>query len=584
MEEEKNKKINSSDSSINKNGVVKKTTRKKTTSTKKKTTTRKKVAVELSNDEILDRIISKKTQKKKTIAKKTAARVAKAQNVSNDELFEQIMAKKAEKAEKKAKKGQVVNKKNVTNDIVKTIVEEEDKFDKTQAITDIYDFPLELPKLKENSTEPKEKEENNNKVKKSSKKDTKEKKSKIYDQEAEEKQTKTEEPISLIELTRALVQQEQERKRRQFEQPRRQAIKTKKVKSKPKIEEEPLIITSFKTKKKNKIHINKRNLLILSLLLALIFVICFTLLFKKEKSDNKSNEVKIESKKSNEDKETLYKNCLTRAIDNKDTSEEIASYLDDLDTYLSDYDVSVSYEDLNLGYSYLFKPNETYYAASTIKALDALYMYTLASEGQIDLDETMTYTKKYRWGASAYMKNIKYGTKVKLRDLVKYAVKVSDNSAHQMLISYIGYSKLKEFGENLGATKTLSGYDNFGYINVDDAIIYMKALNEFFNNGGELGEELKQIFLEADQNDLALPAHDIQAAHKYGQYSEVYHDIGIVYDKNPYVIAILTKEGNRKDYEQIIKDINEHVYKLHTLYHNNRENICQNEIYNKKKN
>ena len=82
------------------------------------------------------------------------------------------------------------------------------------------------------------------------------------------------------------------------------------------------------------------------------------------------------------------------------------------------------------------------------------------------------------------------------------------------------------------------------------------------------------------QNDLELPDLQIQAAHKYGQYSEFYHDIGIVYDEHPYVIAILTKEGN-KDFESIVKDINNHIYKLHTMYNENRKKYCHGLVYDK---
>ena len=66
--------------------------------------------------------------------------------------------------------------------------------------------------------------------------------------------------------------------------------------------------------------------------------------------------------------------------------------------------------------------------------------------------------------------------------------------------------------------------------------------------------------------------------HKYGSYATYYHDIGIVYDDKPYVIAILTTEY-KGDYEAKIKDIASKVYELHELYYSNREEICKVEIY-----
>lgn len=330
-----------------------------------------------------------------------------------------------------------------------------------------------------------------------------------------------------------------------------------------------------------KILFKKRYLVILVVLLIIIFF-C-SLFFTFGLKDNKSIlEVPKDIVKNEEDiKSILYQNCLNRNIIDNEKTDEILFAEDELKKYLKDnYNVSVLYEDLSLGYRFSYNTDEVYYAASTIKLLGALYIYNEASKGNIDLDDTMTYTSKFKWGASAEVGKLDYGTKISLRNLVKYSVTVSDNSAHQMLVSYIGRKNLKDYGKSLGAKYTLSGSDNFGNINVEDAIIYVKELNNFINNNGELGKELKSYFVSALQNDLAISDFNIEAAHKYGQYKNYYHDIGIVYDENPYVVAILTTEG-AKNYEEKIKDINKRIYSLHKLYRTNKENICKTEVYGK---
>lgn len=292
--------------------------------------------------------------------------------------------------------------------------------------------------------------------------------------------------------------------------------------------------------------------------------------------------VNIDDLEASHKLQTNYDECFNRKYDELDNSSDIEEYIAELNSYLdSNYNVSIRYEDLSRGFSYSYNTDKTYYAASTIKSLDALYIYTKAYEGALNLDTTMTYTSNYRISDSFYMNNISYGSEVSLRDLVKYAIIKSDNSAHAMLVDYIGRDNLKKFGRSLGATLTLSGYDNFGYINVDDAIIYMKALDNFFSNGSEIALELKDIFILADQNDLSVEREGYWAAHKYGEYEEFYHDIGIVYDTNPYVVAILTKEGKKSNFQDIVKEINEKIYKLHRMYNDNRENVCYNNVYNK---
>lgn len=330
----------------------------------------------------------------------------------------------------------------------------------------------------------------------------------------------------------------------------------------------------------------KAILILLSMILFVILIGVLGFYYGSKETDNNSivdkrfDEQKFNSKKLEEEKKQKdFSECLSKSYSEQELNEQINKKVLELNEYIkANYDASIFYEDLSLGFSYSYNSSVVYYAASTIKSLDALYIYTKASLGEINLDDTMIYSSKYKWGSSKEMKKYQYGQKVTLRNLVKYAVTVSDNSAHQMLVDYIGKKNLKEFGKSLGATNTLVGADNFGSIDVKDGIIYMKAINDFIINNGELGDELKNYFVVAEQNDLSLPDLGIEAAHKYGQYGYYYHDIGIVYDEHPYVVAILTNEG-AKNYEAKVKDINKHIYDLHKEFYLNRENVCQIEIY-----
>lgn len=292
--------------------------------------------------------------------------------------------------------------------------------------------------------------------------------------------------------------------------------------------------------------------------------------YLKNNNTNSLLEVEILQKRS------LYEECLTLPYNESDNTDAIMKKIEEVNAYLDMYKVSVGYEDLEHGFIYNYKPNTTYYAASTIKALDALYIYSKAYDGVINLDDTITYSKKYKVGASAYVGSFKVGSKLSLRELVKAAVTVSDNSAHHMLVDYIGYNNLKEYGRSLGATATLSGNDNFGYINVNDGLIYMKKLNEFFENGGELGKELKSYFVNSDENSLKTDT--IEAATKYGEYAPVFHNIGVVYHEHPYVISILTNEKNG-DFELKVRNINLKVMELHNLYYSNRSDVCLSSVY-----
>ena len=52
------------------------------------------------------------------------------------------------------------------------------------------------------------------------------------------------------------------------------------------------------------------------------------------------------------------------------------------------------------------------------------------------------------------------------------------------------------------------------------------------------------------------------ALSKYGRWKINFHNAGLVLDKEPYIVVILTHEGN-SDYYNIIRNIAKNVYKYH---------------------
>ncbi len=361
----------------------------------------------------------------------------------------------------------------------------------------------------------------------------------------------------------------------------------KKIVEKP---EEPIEITPgliVKEKEQPAIEKPKKKKISFGYFAILAFVIGILLGFVFYKSTNKVkldvNNEKVVNKEDEKESEeerllNLYKECLSREIDERDRTEEIEKAEIDLKNYLKKYRTSVSYKDVDFGYTFSYNEKPVYYAASSVKVLSVLYLYQEAAKGNVDLNKAIKYTASSKWSASPAMKNVKLNTYVKLRDLSKYTVTVSDNTAYQMLVRYIGKSKIREFGKSLGGKYTLTGGDNFGNITVSDGIAYWEAIYDFINQDNEYAKEFKSYVLSADQNGLSLPQYGIQAAHKYGEYSPNYHDLGIVFSEHPYIVAILTREYGRT-MQNKIKDINSHIYELHLKYYENRVNICKAEIY-----
>ena len=356
------------------------------------------------------------------------------------------------------------------------------------------------------------------------------------------------------------------------------------VKEEVKPEEEPVFKEKASINDLKKVR--NQNIVIIIILLALLIglIMGITLFVMRNKEDPSSHLLVVEENNEEELKEDkekelaeLYEKCLVRPLDDKDRTEDVIKAEDDLKSYLSKYKTSVGYVDLDYGYTFNYNENQVYYAASTTKILVVLYLYKEAANGNVDLEKTIKYTSSDRWSASPEMSKVKYGTNVSLRTLSKYTLTVSDNTAYQMLVKYVGRKKIIEFARSLGAKHTFTG-DNFGSIDVNDGINYWKAVNEFINNSGDLGEELKGYMVAAEQNGLSFDQNGIQAAHKYGEYSPIYHDLGIVYSSHPYIVVILTREYGKTMLNKI-QDINSKIYELHLKYYTNRENVCHLEVY-----
>ena len=214
--------------------------------------------------------------------------------------------------------------------------------------------------------------------------------------------------------------------------------------------------------------------------------------FQTNNINNNNNENYIYSDNlsysNNNDEKNLeeYNNCLNSIYNEYDNTPYLDALEEKLTSYLENYNVSVAFKDINTGYSYSYNSDKNYYAASTIKMLDAIYIYLNAYNGNLNLDTEVTYLAKHKMGSSLKMKDYKIGDKVSLRKLVEYAITVSDNTAHNMLVDYIGKNTLKEFGQSLGATTTLVGNDIFGTINNHDSMIYLETLNNLINNSSYL--------------------------------------------------------------------------------------------------
>lgn len=339
---------------------------------------------------------------------------------------------------------------------------------------------------------------------------------------------------------------------------------------------------------KPKKRFKKRYKIFLFLIILLLILGSSFYAYKVYKHNKQIEMIRLQEERERREREEAeakrkaeeYNLCINKKYDESELTNELLLMMQDIDNLIinNNYKTSVKYEDITTGFSYEYKANQVYYGCSLIKIVDAIYLINQAIEGKINLDtETITYTANYKRSFSSGMAMHSYGDEVTLRELITHAVSVSDNSAHIMLIDYIGFDKLQAYGRSLGATNILTESDKFGNQSAIDTNIYLKEAYRIITENEEYGPFLKSIMDNDERN--AFNTEDIRIYHKYGAYDKNFHDIGLNLDTlHPYAISIFTlhEEGI---YKEVIQGIHSKIIELHDAFYDNRKNTCYMEIY-----
>ena len=230
--------------------------------------------------------------------------------------------------------------------------------------------------------------------------------------------------------------------------------------------------------------------------------------------------------------------------------------------------VAYYYEDMNNDVVFSFNENICFYSASSIKILVCLYLYELAASKEIDLNEKLSIEKEDIKQGSGVLKDKTCGQFYSLEELVYYTLKESDNTAYIKLVNYVTKEKLIEFGKRLGAKHTLEGKDLFGITNCFDMRVYWKELYRFTKEE-ELGKKLKSHLENPSYKIIDIFSENYYR--KYGSFDIAYHECGVVEEKNPFFIFIMTQKKKKKNRDRFIRTTARKIYEIHKLLQKYKE-------------
>ena len=243
-----------------------------------------------------------------------------------------------------------------------------------------------------------------------------------------------------------------------------------------------------------------------------------------------------------------YRNCLDTPYVSSKTESLIQEFLE---KYEQD-SFALYFEDIYNQYTILKNENTVYYGASLIKLLDATYLIRQAMAEEISLEETIEYQEKHERAYSIGMEDYHFGDKVRLYDLIYYAIAYSDNTAHEMLYEYIGVEALKEYATSLGISLTVNQEEHFGDLTATMTNHILKEVYDILL----LENEYSELLLKSMNNTYynSLNYDNIEILHKYGSYDPYFHDIGIYNDPDyPYFISVMSLIGEQTSPNQITR-------------------------------
>lgn len=251
------------------------------------------------------------------------------------------------------------------------------------------------------------------------------------------------------------------------------------------------------------------------------------------------------------EEEQKYMEAIEKLKEYSFTEDEILN----LDTMIAKYGagVSVYYKDILSGYTYMNNEDKKYFIASIIKAPFCMYIYELASKGELDLTTKYTYSSRHYSSGTGILKTKAFGTSYTLNELLSYAIIYSDNASLNIFKEVFGTAGYIEYATALGLNypediKNITGGD----ITAIDCGVYIEAIYEFINTN-IYGEKLRKDMLSTS-NPMIVANYPV--VRKYGWSDENFHDMAIVEATNPYLLCILTnKDGNYGIFSNISRTI-----------------------------
>lgn len=215
--------------------------------------------------------------------------------------------------------------------------------------------------------------------------------------------------------------------------------------------------------------------------------------------------------------------------------------------------------------------------ASTIKIFVAMYAFSQAAKGNLNLSDLVTISDNNAVASeidTPDAPSIQSGQVMTIYDLVYKMITQSDNTAFNTLLDILDRREITKYAHDLGLVNTNVG----AKLNLDDQQVQSEYQTQGYGDNTTTADDFATAFILIKGNQipgasdlfmilskqvinnmipLNLPK-EVVVAHKTGDLDPLYHDGGIIVGGNfSYILSVFTNLGN----PNVVAHISELIYK-----------------------
>jgi beta-lactamase class A len=216
-------------------------------------------------------------------------------------------------------------------------------------------------------------------------------------------------------------------------------------------------------------------------------------------------------------------------------------------------------KNLDTGQTYSFNGDERVRTASTIKVAVMIETFARVSEGRAKWTDELVLTKAARYGGSGVLPELADGLRLTLRDCVNLMMEISDNTATNLVLDYLGTDAVNSRMNSLGFkdTRIMRRVGGGG-----ESKEGKEPDNKRFGLGATTPHEMVQILEKLDAGEvvnktaskemidlmkreqvrfaIGRTIPDIPMASKYGALDSLRSCVAIVYSKQGKIAMAIT--------------------------------------------